>query len=73
MQKATIEYVIRSSHQSSLFYFGIKIAHKKLKRSQKTLRPFMEAPTRFELVNKGFADLCLTTWLWRQILRFNIC
>ena len=26
----------------------------------------MEAPTRFELVNKGFADLCLTTWLWRQ-------
>ena len=26
----------------------------------------MEAPTRFELVNKGFADLCLTTWLRRQ-------
>ena len=22
----------------------------------------MEVTTRFELVNKGFADLCLTTW-----------
>ena len=28
---------------------------------------FLEAPPRFELGNKGFADLCLTTWLWRQI------
>ena len=27
---------------------------------------FLEAPTRFELVNKGFADLCLTAWLWCQ-------
>ena len=26
----------------------------------------MEAPPRFELGNKGFADLCLTTWLWRH-------
>ncbi len=26
----------------------------------------MEAATRFELVNKGFADLCLTTWLRRH-------
>jgi hypothetical protein len=26
---------------------------------------FLEAPPRFELGNKGFADLCLTTWLWR--------
>ncbi len=25
----------------------------------------MEAPTRFELVSEGFADLCLTTWPWR--------
>ena len=24
----------------------------------------MEAPPRIELGNKGFADLCLTAWLW---------
>gem|GEM_PF-3069767 len=27
----------------------------------------MEAPPRFELGHRGFADLCLTTWLWRRI------
>ena len=27
----------------------------------------MEAPPRFELGNRGFAVLCLTTWLWRHI------
>ena len=27
----------------------------------------MEAPPRFELGHKGFADLCLTAWLWRHI------
>ena len=27
----------------------------------------MEAPPRLELGNKGFADLCLTTWLWRHL------
>ena len=26
----------------------------------------MEAPPRIELGNEGFADLCLTAWLWRQ-------
>ena len=26
---------------------------------------FLEAPPRFELGNKGVADLCLTTWPWR--------
>ena len=31
----------------------------------------MEAPTRFELVNKGFADLCLTTWLWRHNIKME--
>ena len=24
----------------------------------------LEAPPRFELGDKGFADPCLTTWLW---------
>ena len=32
---------------------------------------YMEAPTRFELVNKGFADLCLTTWLWCHIKKWS--
>ena len=31
-----------------------------------TCRFLLEAPPRFELGNKGFADLCLTTWLWRH-------
>ena len=26
----------------------------------------MKAAVRIELTNKGFADLCLTTWLRRQ-------
>ena len=26
----------------------------------------LEAPPRLELGNRGFADLCLTTWLWRR-------
>lgn len=26
---------------------------------------FLEAPSGFGPENEGFADLCLTTWLWR--------
>ena len=29
----------------------------------------MEATPRLELGNKGFADLCLTTWLCRRMER----
>ena len=31
----------------------------------------LEAPPRFELGHKGFADLCLTTWLWCRIQFFK--
>ena len=31
----------------------------------------MEATPRFELGNRGFADLCLTTWLCRRIFTFS--
>ena len=27
---------------------------------------FMEVPPRFELGNRAFAELCLTTWLWHR-------
>ena len=30
------------------------------------LTVYLEATPRFELGNKGFADLCLTTWLFRH-------
>ena len=29
----------------------------------------VEAPTRFELVHKSFADFCLTTWLRRHKIK----
>ena len=29
----------------------------------------VEAPSRLELENKAFAELCLTTWLWRRLER----
>ena len=31
----------------------------------------MEVPPRFELGNKGFADLCLTTWRWYRISAYT--
>ena len=31
------------------------------------LTPVSEVPSRFELENKGFADLRLTTWLWHRM------
>ena len=43
-----------------------------IKKDDSGLYPFcrlvnLEAPSRFELENKGFADPCLTAWLWCRI------
>ena len=44
---------------------------KNIKKRTETLyqsfSPFMEVPPGFGPGNEGFADLCLTTWLWHQI------
>ena len=36
----------------------------KKKKSRTCVQDFLEAPPGFEPGRKGFADLCLTTWLW---------
>ena len=38
----------------------------KKKAAEESAAFLMEATPRFELGNKGFADLCLTTWLCRH-------
>ena len=43
-----------------------------LKKALLTKCFFLEAPPRFELGNKGVADLCLTTWPWRRAYILNI-
>ena len=43
--------------------FYIKVKNDK----QVCLSFFVEVPPGFEPGNEGFADLCLTTWLWHQI------
>ena len=45
------------------------------KNSRTPLHPgVLEVPTRFELVNEGFADLCLTTWPRHRVSsRFGCC
>ena len=40
---------------------------KKSCKSQSEPTGFLEVPPRFELGNRGFADPCLTTWLWYHI------
>ena len=45
----------------------MKDINRKKHRQQSADGGGMEASTRFELVNQGFADPCLTTWLRRRI------
>ena len=44
-------------------YSQFKIYHLSLPSQ----RHFLEAPPGIEPGDKGFADLCLTAWLWRHI------
>ena len=45
-----------------------RVKSEKVKKSAHLrVRNFLEAPPRIELGNKGFADLCLTAWLWCRI------
>jgi hypothetical protein len=48
----------------------LRLAQPRIKKGLNQIQPYhagklLEAATRFELVNGGFADLCLTTWLCR--------
>ena len=48
---------------------GVAICFKGLSGNTKTTVKncgSMEAPPRFELGHRSFADFCLTTWLWRH-------
>ena len=47
---------------SSLAVFVDESILQKRMRRVKHSTHFLEVRTRFELVNEGFADLCLTTW-----------
>ena len=47
---------------ASFFMCEARFISKKKSTSEEVLF-FLEASPRFELGNKGFADLCLTTWL----------
>ena len=70
---------IRPSHLRSkyftakLFHLGIAKFHSPqanfVEKSTSALQMcfFLEASPRFELGDRGVADLCLTTWLWRRI------
>ena len=54
---ATRDYI----HLTAITYQSFGLDKKKTVRR---LSFFLEAPPRIELGNKGFADLCLTAWLW---------
>ena len=43
-----------------------------MKKLRKQIPEFEEAQTGFEPVNRGVADLCLTTWLLRRTLYYII-
>ena len=59
--------VVRQMRGTERLFQVIYDIAKKNYEIHKVSRNFLEATPRFELGNKGFADLCLTTWLCRRI------
>ncbi len=57
--------ILCSKSIASRYFGGNGCAHKR-KQPPRTGGCSLEAPPRFELGNEGFADPCLTTWLWRR-------
>lgn len=51
------------------FLFASRYVSARQKKTFRRCERFFlgEAPSRLELENKGFADLRLTTWLWRRV------
>ena len=65
-----IKNIINSVRLGNFPWIFIKYARKEKALNHCNFNKFrafiLEATPRFELGNKGFADLCLTTWLWRH-------
>ena len=59
----TMAEILVTTHESVQKYDPHPRAATNKEKDQEKL----EAPPRFELGRKGFADLCLTAWLWRHI------
>ena len=57
------------SYASAYFTRHRRISLKKKKQVFRLAFLFLEVPPRFELGNRGFADLCLTTWLWHRVIK----
>ena len=66
-------YKTKKNEKISKIRFYAFLLHQNVIITQKNLLNksltgfLLEAPIRFELMNKGFAVLCLPTWLWRRI------
>ena len=64
-----ISHCVAIFHARSVFHKSWKDLFRWKKHRQSRCF-FLEAPPRFELGNKAFAELCLTTWLWRHTILY---
>ena len=63
--KACVFDEIKSVCKTDLFRQQTDLVKKRVLNFQYAF--FMEVPPGFEPGNQGFADPCLTTWLWHRI------